>query len=158
MHVLSLPAAEPSSQSYAEPELPGPHRTPTTLSEWADDLRRRWDLHVVGTATTVPVRLLATTHGAVVEFTGTGTRLRLRVHEPSVLQYVALTSDCDCGVHHADPYRTSPTTKVVLDPSAAPRQELVRDGAALYGWTGVRAATLPVPLAAGHLDSMLADL
>ncbi len=83
-----------------------------------------------------------------------GTRVTLRSYDPADLAAVILRSECDCESHRTAgaAYRTS------LVPGAVPGAEVVYDGAAEAGWTGVEAGLLRVDGAAALFEVLLPRL
>ena len=65
-----------------------------------------------------------------------------------------LRAECDCEEHRT----AGAGSRTVLTPGAVPAAEVVFDGAAELGWSGIEAGRLDVPTAAAMFDEMLAQL
>jgi hypothetical protein len=127
---------------------------PLTFAEWTGRLRADGFV-VLPQSHAVPVDLwLRQPDGRVLHLRARGTRLVLRVHEPSDLTTVLLRAECDCEAHRT----AGAAGRLVLTPGATPSAEAVYDGAAEVGWTGVAAGLLGVADAAGILVLLLARL
>ena len=135
--------------------LASPFRTaPLTFAQWSDRLRADGFV-VLPQSHAVPVDLwLRRPDGHVLHLRGRGTRLVLRLYEPSDLTTVLLRAECDCEAHRT----AGAAGRPVLAPGATPLAETEYDGAAEAGWTGVAAGLLGVPEAAGLLVLLMSRL
>jgi hypothetical protein len=128
--------------------------SPLTFAGWTRALTAR-GYDVLPASHAVPVSLwLRESNGRVLHFTARGTRLRLHAYEPSDLTVLLLRAACDCAEHR----QAGATSRVVLNPGAVPLETHELDGAEVFGWRGHEAALLPLPEAAGFLESLLARL
>ena len=127
--------------------------TPLTLSAWTAALAER-GLHVLPASHAVPVQLWARDSAGVLHFTARGTTVRLRRYAGNALTGLILRSECNCEAHRT----AGAGQRTVLLPGAIPLAEVVYDGRAERGWTGIEAGLLDVAGAAILFDRLLMQL
>ena len=128
--------------------------TPLTFAAWVAALSGRGHA-VLAASHAVPVQLwLRPPDGSVLHFLARGTRVTLRRYAGSDLTSLVLRAECDCEEHRT----AGAGSRTVLTPGAVPAAEVVFDGAAELGWSGIEAGRLDVPTAAAMFDEMLAQL
>ena len=134
-----------------------------TFATWVADLSARGH-SVLAASHAVPIQLWLREpgdHGSVLHFLARGTTVTLRRYAATDLTTLVLRSECDCEEHRT----AGAGSRTVLTPGAVPVDEVVLDGAALFGWTGFEAGLLDVPTAAElfaelrhELDGRAADV
>ena len=125
-----------------------------TFAAWVSTLSARGH-SVLAASHAVPIQLwLRHPDGSVLHFMARGTRVTLRRYDGSDLTSLVLRSECDCEEHRT----AGAGSRTVLTPGAVPAAEVVFDGAAELGWSGIEAGRLDVPTAAAMFDEMLAQL
>ena len=128
--------------------------TPRTFAAWVSSLSARGH-SVLAASHAVPIQLwLRIPDGTVLHFLARGTRITLRQYAAADLTSLVLRSECDCEEHRT----AGAGSRTVLTPGAAASAEVVFDGAAELGWTGIEAGLLDVPTAAGLFEEMAAEL
>ncbi|RYU11956.1 hypothetical protein [Nocardioides iriomotensis] len=134
-----------------------------TFATWVADLSARGH-GVLAASHAVPIQLWLREpgdYGSVLHFLARGTTVTLRRYAATDLTTLVLRSECDCEEHRT----AGAGSRTVLTPGAVPVDEVVLDGAALFGWTGFEAGLLDVPTAAElfaelrhELDGRAADV
>lgn len=123
------------------------------FASWTRALNTR-GYGVLPSSHAVPVSLWLRDGDRVLHFGARGTRLRLAAYRPSDLTTLMLRAACDCEEHR----QAGATGRIVLNPGAQPVEVHELDGATVFGWRGHEAALLPLPDAAGILESLLSRL
>lgn len=114
--------------------------TATATSAWAAALTRL-HLRALPHSTYVPVDAWLADPLApsrLLHLQARGTRVRLAVHDASDLTTLLLRAECDCEEHR----QAGAAGRPALRPGASPLAEVVYDGAAEAGWTGVAGGRL----------------
>lgn len=130
--------------------------TTVIAPSWTDVLSAR-GLRVIPPSHLVPIDVWlvsARRPSRVLRVTARGTRVRLRVHDRSDLTTLLVRAECDCEEHR----QAGAAGRPALRPGAAPAVELVHDGAARAGWTGVAAGLLRPDQAAPVIEELLRTL
>lgn len=127
-----------------------------TFATWVADLSARGHA-VLAASHAVPIQLWLREpgeHGSVLHFVARGTRVTLRRYAATDLTTLVLRAECDCEEHRT----AGAGRRTVLTPGATPVAEVVLDGAAAFGWSGIEAGLLDVPTAAELFDELRTEL
>lgn len=130
--------------------------TTTLVTSWAHVLSAH-GLRVLPQSQLVPIDAWLAdprTPSRLLRLLARGTTVRLLLHDRSDLTTLLLRAECDCEEHRLAGAAGRPT----LRPGVSPLAEVVYDGAARAGWTGVQAGLLRPDGVAPVLDELLGAL